>query len=67
MVLAILKLVLELAVYFARRAQREDVAQSIIQEVEIINGTRVRKAADARDDVLSGRVQPDPNDPYRRD
>lgn len=67
MALVILKLILELAVYFARRAQREDLVESLTDEVEILNGTRVRKAAAARDDVLSGRVQPDPKDPYQRD
>lgn len=65
--LAILKILLSLAAYFARRAERLNTERAILNELELLQGKRSDAAVDARDDVLSGRVQPDPNDPYRRD
>jgi len=64
--LALLKAVLSLAVYFAQRAQRHDVEKAVQHELEILQGRRVRSAADARDRVLNG-APADPTDPYRRD
>lgn len=65
--LAVLKYILQLAAYVARKSERKDVEQSLLNELEIVHGNRVRKASDARDNVLAGRVPVDPNDPYRRD
>jgi hypothetical protein len=65
--LAILKIALQLAAYFADRAKRADIQKAVLNELEILHGKRVREATVARDDVLAGRVPPDPLDPYRRD
>ena len=67
MTLFILKLLIQLAIWFAKRANKPLTAAALVQEIEIVQGKRIRKAADARDGVLSGRVQPDPDDPNRRD
>lgn len=65
--LTILKLLLQLSAYFARRAERRDIEKAVLNELENLHGKRVDAAVDARDDVLAGRVPGDPDDPYRRD
>lgn len=65
--LSLLKTILTLAAFIARRAERADVEKAVLNELEIVQGNRVRAAADARDDVLSGRVPADERDPNRRD
>lgn len=64
---SLLQLALTLAVWFARRAERRDIEKALVAQLELSHGKRVDAAADARDDVLSGRVPVDPNDPNRRD
>jgi len=63
----LLKYALQLAAYFARQSERRDIEKAVHHELEILANKRIRKAADARDDVMSGRVQPNPDDPHRRD
>lgn len=58
---------LKLAAFFARQANQREVEEAVLNEVKILNGERVRDSVIARDDVLSGRVPPDPKDPYLRD
>ena len=65
--LAILKIVLQLAAYLARRADRRDIEKAVLSELENLHGKRVDAAAAARDDVISGRVPADHDDPNRRD
>lgn len=65
--LAILKLALQLVAYIARQAEEHKVESAVLAELENLNNERVKDAAAARDDVLSGRVQPDDKDPNRRD
>ena len=65
--LAILHLVLQLAAFIARRAERRDIEKALTNALELSHKSRVDDAAAARDDVLSGRVQPNDNDPHRRD
>lgn len=65
--LAVLKMLLSLAAYFARRAERMDIEMAVLAELENLHGKRVDAAVDARNDVLAGRVPVDPVDPYRRD
>jgi hypothetical protein len=65
--LAIFKLLLELAVFAARRAEKKDVEKAVLDEIRILHQERVERARRARDDVLSGRLQPDDDDPHRRD
>ena len=65
--LAILRLLLELAAFFARQAERRDIEKALKNEIENLHRHKVDAAADARDDVLSGRVPVDPDDPNRRD
>jgi hypothetical protein len=65
--LAALKLVLQLASYIARRAERRDIEKAVLNELEVLHGKRVDAAVSARDDVLAGRVPVDPADKYRRD
>lgn len=64
---ALLKLALQLAAFFARKADRRDIEKAVLNEVEVLHSKRVDDAAAAGDDVLSGRVPADPDDPYRRD
>lgn len=66
-ILTIITLLLKLAAWLARRAERADIERAVLNSLEVSHGKRVEDAAAARDDVLSGRVQPDPDDPYRRD
>lgn len=65
--LAIFKLLLELAVFAARRAEKQDIEKAVLDELETIMRERADRAARARDDVLNGRVPVDPTDPNRRD
>lgn len=65
--LSALKLILQLAAYFARRAERIDIEKAVLNELENLHGKRVDAAVAAGDDVRAGRVPVDPNDPYRRD
>lgn len=65
--LAILRLLLELAAFFARQAERRDIEKALKNEIENLHSAKVDDAAHARDDVLSGRVPVDPDDPNRRD
>jgi hypothetical protein len=65
--LSLLKIVLQLASFVARRAERLDIEKAVLNELENAHGKRVDAAVAARDDVLAGGVQPDANDPYRRD
>lgn len=64
---SIFKMLLELAVYAARRAEKQDIEKAVLDELQILHGERVDRAVRARDDVLAGRVQPDLDDPNRRD
>ncbi len=65
--LVALKLALQLVAYLARQADKRDTEKAVLNELELLQGTRVKAADAARDDVLAGRVQPDDNDPYKRD
>jgi hypothetical protein len=65
--LAILRLLLQLASYFAKRAERADIETAILAQLEASHGKRVDAAVAARDDVLAGRVPIDEHDPNRRD
>ena len=65
--LVVLQLLLQLAVVIARRAERSDIEKAVLDALENSHRMRVDRAADARDAVLDGRVQPDDRDPYRRD
>lgn len=65
--LAALQILLKLAAFFARRADRADIEKALADALENSHRARVDAAVAARDDVLSGRVQPDDRDPYRRD
>lgn len=64
---ALLRLALGLAAFFARRAQRRDIERAVLNELERTHKKRVDDAVAARDAVLDGSVQPDPDDPNRRD
>ena len=66
-VLFILKLLLQLAAFFARRADKRDLEKALLHDLRALTDTKTDDAVRARDDVLSGRVQPDPDDPNRRD
>lgn len=65
--LAILTAALQIVAYIARLSNQLDTEKAVLNELEILQGNRVRDAAAARDDVVSGRVPDDPNDPNRRD
>ncbi|CAN7296111.1 hypothetical protein [Neorhizobium sp. LjRoot104] len=65
--LAILKLLLSLAAYFAQRAKQTEIETALLAQLENLHGKRVDKAVAARDSVLAGELQPDPDDPNRRD
>ncbi|MEN5275743.1 hypothetical protein ABE527_02220 [Brucella sp. TWI432] len=65
--LSILTLLLKLAAYFARRAERSDIEKAVLNEIENIHSKRVDRAVAARDDVLAGRVHPELDDEFRRD
>ncbi|MCG6115124.1 MAG: hypothetical protein MEQ84_07980 [Mesorhizobium sp.] len=65
--LSILQLVLQLAAYIARQAERRDIERALTHEIEILQGKRLRAAVDARAAVLDGSVPADPGDTRRRD
>jgi ribosomal protein L18 len=65
--LAALKLILQVAGFIARRAERLDIEKAVLNELGVLHGKRVDAAVDARDDVLAGRVPVDLADKYRRD
>lgn len=65
--LSALKLVLQLAAFIARRAERADIEKGVLNELENTHRKRVDAAVSAGDAVRSGSVQPDPTDPHRRD
>lgn len=64
--LILLKYALQFAAYFARRAERREVEKSILNEIENLHDQRLDRARSARDDVMSGRVPDDDNDPNLR-
>jgi hypothetical protein len=66
-IIACFKLFLELAAFFARRVERKEIEEALLNELQIEHKKRVDVAATARDDVLAGRVPIDPADPNRRD
>lgn len=63
----VLKLLLTLAAYFAKRAERQDIEKAVLNDLELLHKKRVDAAVAAGDDVRSGRVPVDPNDANRRD
>jgi len=65
--LALLKVGLQLVAWIARQAERTQIETAVLSELENLNNDRVKDAAAARDDVQSGRVPVDPNDPNLRD
>lgn len=65
--LVILKALLQLVAFVARQADKRETEKAVLNELELLQHDRVKDASDARDDVLSGRVQPDDNDPNKRD
>jgi hypothetical protein len=62
-----LKILLTLAAWAARKAERRDIERQITHELEIAQGHRVREALRVRSSILDGSVPADPDDPYRRD
>lgn len=65
--LSLLTVLLQLVAYVARQADKREIEEAVTNELEILQGKRVRAASDARDDVISRRVPIDPQDPNRRD
>jgi hypothetical protein len=65
--LAILKAVLQLAVFISRLAERKEIEKALLNEIENLHHDRVKDARNARDDVMSGKLPDDPRDPNRRD
>lgn len=65
--LTLLTTLLQLVAWVARQADKIETEQAVLNELEILQGKRIDRAKAARDDVLAGRVQPDDNDPNRRD
>lgn len=65
--LSALKLILQLAAFFARRAERIDIEKAVLNELQVLHSKRVDAAVAASDDVRAGRVPVDPGDKYRRD
>lgn len=64
--LVILKIALQLVAFIARQADKAQIESAVLAELENLNNDRVKDAATARDDVESGRVPIDPDDPNRR-
>lgn len=62
--LSLLPLILKLAAYFARRAERFDIERSLLNEIETLHGKHVDAAASARD---SARLPGDGTNPNQRD
>lgn len=65
--ISLLTLLLQLVAWVARQADKLETERAVLNELELLQHVRVKAAEDARDDVLSGRVQPDDNDPNKRD
>jgi hypothetical protein len=65
--LTVLKLLLTLAVWAARKADERAIARNITHELEIAQGVRVREALRVRSRILDGSVPADDADPHRRD
>jgi hypothetical protein len=65
--LVVLKLALQLVAFIARQAEKREIESNVLSQLENLNNDRVKAAAAARDDVSSGRVPADPNDPNKRD
>lgn len=65
--LSLLMALLQLVAYVARRAEKTETERAVLNELEILQSNRVRAASTARDDITSGRVPEQPDDPYRRD
>jgi len=65
--LALLKLILTLAAWVARQVDKAASDKAFGDALILSHEDRVAGAAAARDDVVSGRVPVDPNDPNRRD
>lgn len=65
--LSLLAVLLKLVAYVARRAEKIEIERAVLNELEILQTTRVRAADTARDDIISGRVPEQPDDPNRRD
>lgn len=61
-----LKLVLQLAIYVARRAREAQIESALVAELETLHGKHVDNAADARDRVTPGNLPSDRN-PNQRD
>lgn len=62
----VLKIVLLLAAYLARRAERRDIEAAVRGQVERIHAKHVDEAAAARDRVTTGSLPSDRN-PNQRD
>lgn len=60
--LSFLILLLRLVMLVAERSGHKEVAANALNEIEILQGNRVRRASDARDSV-----QPGGTDKYKRD
>ena len=58
---------LQLAAWIAKRADKLETEGALLNELGILQGERAKAAYNARADVISGRVQPNPTDPNRRD
>lgn len=65
--LTIISMLLQLAVFISRRADRKDIEESLTNAIDLAQGKRIAAAKAASDDVMSGRVPVDPKDPNRRD
>ena len=65
--LSVLELVLQLCVFVSRKAEEKQIEDNLTNALQTLQNKRVKAASDARDDVTSGRVPSDPNDPNRRD
>lgn len=61
-----LQLVLQLAAYFARRAERLDIEKSLLSTLENLHGKHVDEAADAHNRVTLDSLPNDRN-PNQRD
>lgn len=65
--LTLLTTLLQLVAWVSRQADKLETERAVLNELELLQGKRIERAEAARDDVLAGRVQPDDNDPNRRD
>lgn len=64
--LTLLPIILKLAAYFARRAERRDIEAALLGQVENLHGKHVDAAAAARDRVTPGSLS-DERNPNQRD